>query len=135
MNWGFKNFKRYEFECKCGCCVLDYHEDNYLGMIFYFLQPLRDDIGKPIIVTSGIRCFTHNKNEGGAKYSYHTDYGDNKARRPSAVDFYVPGVSKGYIDFKIRQHTDVNFCGYKIYVNEAGLWLCHIDWRGVKARW
>lgn len=30
--------------------------DNLLNLIFYVLQPLRDRLGKPIIVTSGYRC-------------------------------------------------------------------------------
>ncbi len=30
--------------------------DNLLNLIFYVLQPLRDRLGKPVIITSGYRC-------------------------------------------------------------------------------
>ena len=30
--------------------------DNLLNLIFYVLQPLRDKLGKPIIINSGYRC-------------------------------------------------------------------------------
>ena len=30
--------------------------ENMVKLIFYVLQPLRDKLGKPVIVTSGFRC-------------------------------------------------------------------------------
>ena len=30
--------------------------DNLLNLIFYVLQPLRDKLGKPVIINSGYRC-------------------------------------------------------------------------------
>lgn len=34
-----------------------YSLDNMLNLIWYCLQPLRDKLGKPIIITNGFRCF------------------------------------------------------------------------------
>jgi uncharacterized protein YcbK (DUF882 family) len=38
----------------------------------YKLELLRDDYGKPMIVTSGYRCPTHNERVGGVSGSLHT---------------------------------------------------------------
>ena len=46
------------------------------------LQPLRDYLGVPIIITSGYRCTALNKLVGGAANSQHT--------KGQAVDFIVP---------------------------------------------
>jgi len=35
------------------------------------LQPIRDAWGKPIVVSSGFRCYRLNRTVGGAKYSDH----------------------------------------------------------------
>lgn len=47
--------------------------DNLLDLIFYVLQPLRDKLGKPIIVTSGYRCKALNSHPKikGASNSQH----------------------------------------------------------------
>lgn len=34
-----------------------YSLDNMLNLIWYCLQPLRNKLGKPIIITNGFRCF------------------------------------------------------------------------------
>ena len=47
--------------------------DNLLDLIFYVLQPLRDKLGKPIIITSGYRCKALNSHPKikGANNSQH----------------------------------------------------------------
>lgn len=45
--------------------------DNLLNLIFYVLQPLRDKLGKPIIINSGYRCQKLNAAVKGAANSQH----------------------------------------------------------------
>ena len=59
------NFSREEFACKhCGVCAI-----NILTVDA--LQKLRYKLGVPLYVTSGYRCWTHNKASGGAEHSRH----------------------------------------------------------------
>ena len=39
--------------------------DNLLDLIYYVLQPLRDKLGKPMVITSGFRSPAVNKFVGG----------------------------------------------------------------------
>ncbi len=50
-----KNFSSYEFKCKCGCGKSDMNR-----RFIETLQAIRDEYGKPIIITSGYRCPDHN---------------------------------------------------------------------------
>lgn len=55
-----------EFACKCGMC------DAKIDMYFVLrLDDLRKAYGKPLMITSGVRCESHNKAIGGAKSSKH----------------------------------------------------------------
>jgi len=135
MNWDFKNFSRSEFVCKhCGQLpeIAEYH---YFYMVFYQLQPFRTNIGRKVIITSGYRCPTHNKEIGGAVRSYHTIPVNPTLYHPCAVDFYVPGLTTLQAEDIIPAIFNVNFCGYHIYFREDDTWICHIDWRGYRARW
>ena len=60
------NFNLKEFQCPCcGSVKID-------SELIQKLQSLREKINKPIIVTSGYRCPSHNKRVGGENTSYHT---------------------------------------------------------------
>ena len=74
------NFSRYEFACRgVGCCGGSAPINTDLVKA---LQSLRDIIGVPLTVSSGYRCITHNRKEGGSSKSQHI-YGN-------AVDLYIP---------------------------------------------
>ncbi len=75
-----KNFSKKELECKCGCgkCVMN-------PLLLSSLQLLRDKIGKPIKITSGYRCSTHNAKVGGAVSSQHL--------QGNAVDISIDGMT------------------------------------------
>lgn len=64
-----KHFSSKEFECKCGKCEIQYLEDGVLEK----LEIVREKYGKPIIITSGYRCPSHNKAIGGAVNSSHVN--------------------------------------------------------------
>ena len=80
---GIKHFKLSEFKCHCGC-----GETRIDIRLVKILDEIRDYYGKPLIVTSGVRCPKHNKEVGGSsKTSWHLS-----TRGGRASDFYVQGV-------------------------------------------
>lgn len=65
-----KNFSFSEFSCPCGKCsfVDGYQIDQKLVRD---LQAIRDYLGKPLKINSGLRCDSHNRSLAGASNSYH----------------------------------------------------------------
>ena len=61
-----QNFYRDEFACNCGC-----GSDSISLLLVNRLQQVRDEIGNPIKITSGLRCSAHNEAEGGNAFSAH----------------------------------------------------------------
>lgn len=61
-----RSFSRWEFACRCGCGA-----DHVDPELVRNLQLLRDQVGLPINVNSGVRCAKHNKAERGKPKSYH----------------------------------------------------------------
>ena len=61
-----ENFSRAEFACKCGCGAAD--TDPRLAAL---CQTIRDAVGVPVRVNSGVRCAAHNQKVGGVPGSYH----------------------------------------------------------------
>ena len=51
-----KNFSTTEMECHCGCGTHDMDSD-----FMKILQNIRDEIGVPLRITSGVRCSKHNQ--------------------------------------------------------------------------
>ena len=50
-----KNFAISEMECKCGCGTADMVED-----FMKILQNIREDMNRPLKISSGVRCANHN---------------------------------------------------------------------------
>lgn len=89
--WNFKNFKKEEFTCKCGCNLnLEYPE------VVAIAQEIRDEFNRPIIVTSGTRCSSHNRKVGGVKNSRHM--------MGKAIDMYMVGVSGEQLLRAVKKH-------------------------------
>ena len=111
------NFNREEFACNCGC-GLDTVDTETLRI----LQEIRDHFASPITINSGCRCFTYNRDIGGARKSQHV-----KCR---AADFSIEGVTQDEIYLYIGDtYPDVGGVGkYDDFI--------HLDTRsGRKARW
>ena len=114
-----KNFFRDEFSCKCNC-----GSDQIDSELIRKLQEVRDALGEPMRITSGIRCNTHNSKVGGTAGSSHLEGNgtavdiacDNSAYRQKILSAITPvffrvGISKTFI------HCDVD-------VNKsANIWL------------
>lgn len=110
-----KHFKVKEFACKDGSQVV--FIDSYLVSL---LDILRNQVGKPVIITSGYRTPTRNKAVGGARYSYHM--------RGMAADIRINGMTAKEIANKLNKIIP-NECGIIVYEN----WV-HIDTRTQKYR-
>ena len=84
--WGsVKHFNKAEFACKCGGKYCDGFPSEISRRVVEVLDTIREYAGKPVVVSSGVRCKTHNKSVGGVGNSYHL-YG-------RAVDFTICGYS------------------------------------------
>lgn len=60
-----ENFKREEFQCPC--CGLNNIDQRLVNL----LQKAREMFGRPMVVTSGTRCVSHNQKVGGTPTSDH----------------------------------------------------------------
>lgn len=74
-----KYFKDSEFACPC--CGLNLQKDG----IKRIADEIREHFGQPAIITSGTRCYKHNKEVGGVDGSFHTT--------GNAIDIVVQGKS------------------------------------------
>lgn len=89
--------------------------DNMLNLIVCCLQPIRDYVKKPIIISSGYRSYALNKEVGGVYNSQHT--------KGQAVDFTIPGMSINEIINLIRNSG----IEYDQLINEYNRWV-HISY-------
>nr|DAR20639.1 MAG TPA: peptidase [Microviridae sp.] len=110
-----QHFKVREFACKDGTQVV--FIDDYLVSI---LDILRNQVGKPVHITSGYRTPARNKAVGGAKYSYHM--------RGMAADIRVEGMTAKEIANKLNKIIPLG-CGIIVY----STWV-HIDTRTKRYR-
>lgn len=118
-----KYFKKSEFACKCGKYCNGYPADIDLKMVKW-ADAIRDRIGKPIPINSGLRCKTHNASPavGGVSNSQHL-YG-------TAADLGCPpGITPKKMA-AIAEEIMGNTGGIGIYS-----WGIHIDSRKTKSRW
>lgn len=89
--------------------------DNLLELIFYVLQPLRNKLKKPIVITSGFRSVKVNALVGGVSNSQHL-YGQ-------AADITVSGMSTAQLfDFVKNSGIEYDQC-----INEYNSWV-HISY-------
>lgn len=112
-----KNFSVKEFACKDG-------SDEILidCELVTILQCLRNNFGKPVIITSAYRTEEHNKNVGGAKSSQHL-FG-------KAADIYISRV--GLQKIKDVIETIMPNRGGIIVYNKKG--FVHVDTRETRYR-
>ena len=86
--------------------------DNMLELIVYCLQPIRDKLKKPMIITSGYRNAQVNKLVGGVSNSMH-QYGQ-------ACDFKVSGMTPAQVVEFIKKsgvEFDQLICEYDKWVH------------------
>lgn len=78
-----KHFKAEEFRCKCGRCTG--YPTQMRAKELRHIQTIRTHYGKPMIITSALRCEYQNRSVGGVSNSAH--------KFGRAVDFYMLGVT------------------------------------------
>lgn len=89
--------------------------DCMLDLIYYCLQPIRNQIKKPMIITSGYRCPKLNEKVGGSDKSQHM--------KGQAADFVIKGMPpKEIIDIIIKSNIE-----YDQLINEYDKWV-HISY-------
>lgn len=87
------------------------------------LQPIRDDIGKPIVITSGLRPVWLNVMVGGSKTSEHID--------GRAADFKVVGMTP----YDVTKHVSQMRLPWNQCIHEFGRWShISIPPAGIKPR-
>lgn len=90
--------------------------DCMLDLICDCLQPIRDKIKKPMIITSGYRNYQVNKAVDGAANSQHM--------KGQAVDFIINGMSiQSIIDFIVKSGVP-----FDQLINEHNQWV-HISYK------
>ena len=118
-----KNFSLSEFECKCGCKMPAFVEEN-IKELANNLQVLRDEVGR-LDLTNAYRCKEHNTDVGGSVNSQHLKgkAADIKSKTlsPNEIASYVNDLMKSE-KFKLG--------GVGIYNT-----FTHVDIRGTRARW
>lgn len=110
-----KNFSRKEFACPC--CG----KDSINMKLVETVQAIRDAVGAPVIVTSGVRCATRNKDVGGVGNSSHlTGY---------AADIRTEGWSKAKLGALIKQLHGAGKLPYLkyCYLIKDGNRAVHVD--------
>jgi uncharacterized protein YcbK (DUF882 family) len=118
------NFSKSEFESKCGRQMPQSVLDN-IKKVAESLQVLRDELKRPISITSGYRSPEHNAKVKGAKNSQHI--------LGTAVDIKVEGMTPIQVAAaieKLIKEKKMPQGGIGIYRS----WV-HYDLRGKKARW
>ena len=115
------NVKVSELACKGnGCCSTVLVDE----LLVEYIQKIRDHFGKPITITSGYRCATHNARVGGATGSRH-----NKGQ---AADIVVQGVAPK----KVAQYAEsIGIMGIGLYETNSDGHFVHIDTRTSKSFW
>lgn len=115
-----KNFNRSEFQCSCGC-----GQQSVDTELAEKLQLIRDKVNRPLKITSGYRCITHNAAVRGSAGSKH--------RYGMAADWRTENRSINPVALGILAQA-VGFGGIGIYWHSRGAFV-HADTRGTKATW
>ena len=80
---------------------------------------IREHFGKPLTISSGCRCATHNAKVGGVKGSRHV--------LGKASDIWISGVSKNDLMNKCKEYVSNGQANYT-YSNESNMkYAVHID--------
>lgn len=95
--------------------------DCMLNLIVYCLQPIRELLKKPMIITSGYRNFQVNRLVNGKENSQHT--------KGQAADFQVRGMSVQQI-VNIIEKSNIE---YDQLINEYDKWV-HVSYAKGKNR-
>jgi len=110
------HFTDREMDCRCGC------QKTVAPELLVRLEVLRALIDKPLSVTSGARCETHNREVGGKQHSWHlkglavdiacpdSNLRIDIVRNAGKLGFNGIGIAKTFVHLDLRPETkDVCF--------------------------
>lgn len=93
-------FEKAEFACKCGRYCRGYPAELNRTLV-QAADRVRKHFGAPVIVSSGLRCPTHNANVGGVANSRHLS--------GKAMDFCVTGKTAAAVLEFIQQQPQIRY--------------------------
>jgi len=106
------HFTNKEMDCSCGC------EKTVASELLVRLEALRALLDKPLLVTSGARCETHNREVGGKQHSWHlkglavdiacvdSNLRVDIIRNASKLRFNGIGIAKTFIHLDLRPESE-----------------------------
>lgn len=95
-----KHFKRSEFACKCGKYCNGFPAEPNAKLV-KVAERVREHFGAPVIVSSGVRCKTHNANVGGVPNSRHT--------MGKAMDFRIVGKTAAQVLAFVQAQPEIAY--------------------------
>lgn len=98
---GIKYFKRSEFKCKCGGKYCNGYPVEMQEAVVKAADKVRAHFGKPVTVSSGIRCTRHNAAVGGVSNSRHL--------QGKAIDFSVSGFSASMVLAYVQSLPEIRY--------------------------
>ena len=93
-------FRKNEFACKCGCHCNGYPAEMH-PVLVRVADRMRRHFGSAVLVSSGLRCKTHNANVGGVSNSRHLT--------GKAMDFCVAGKSAAIVLEYVQQQPEIRY--------------------------
>lgn len=116
-----KNLNSTEFDCQGhGCC----NQTRINSKLVDYVQQICDHFNRPVTISSGYRCPTHNRAVGGATGSRHS-VGD-------AADIIIQGISPAEV---AKYAESIGIKGIGLYETSADGHFVHIDTREQKSFW
>ena len=100
--WGsIKYFTREEFRCKCSGKYCDGFPAEPSKKLVRLAGRVREYFGAAAIISSGVRCETHNARVGGVSGSRH--------KIGTAMDFCIRGMSASSVLPYVQSQPETNF--------------------------
>lgn len=98
---GIKYFNRSEFKCKCGGKYCNGYPVEMQETVVKAADKVRAHFGKPVVVSSGIRCTRHNAAVDGVSNSRHL--------QGKAIDFSVSGFSASMVLAYVQSLPEIRY--------------------------
>ena len=98
---GIKYFRREEFRCKCGGKYCNGFPVEPSRKLVRLADRVREHFGAAAVVSSGIRCETHNAKVGGVSGSRH--------KIGTAMDFRILGRSASSVLPYVQSQSDTHY--------------------------